>query len=156
MPRSMSIDQITDEAERLIFQFCKIANVSEISLSFEMGLALSTFRRVALTHQIDGNVGRRMLDAAILAHATAAARLPATFDREILNIGMRAVAGLIVVWTEPETQRSVRSADVCHDMRDHLRILCNCIDNADLQDRINERKHARIRQAVNQLQRIAG
>jgi hypothetical protein len=155
MSRSRSIEDIADEAKYLTFQFEKVAGAPNIRLAFELGYTLDIFRRTALVHEIDKHVGRRMLDASIFAHATATARLPAAFDRNVINAGMRAVAGLIVAWSESASIRAARERSVYQDMRDHLRILCNCLHNSDLEDRVAERREARIQQEINNFRRLA-
>jgi hypothetical protein len=155
MSRSRSIEDIADEAKYLVSQFEKIASAPNIRLAFQLGYTLDIFRRTALVHEIDKHVSRQMLEASIFAHATATARLPAAFDRNVINSGMRAVFGLIVAWSESASHRKAREPAVYQDMRAHLRILCNCLHNSDLEDRVAERKEARIQQEINNFRRLA-
>jgi hypothetical protein len=88
----------------------------------------------------------RLLRALLWAHATAAARLPVSYDRARLNAGVAALANIIAVWAEFTDERRNRQSAWLDNAQ--ARILRNDLHNFSLIEEIAERVKARQEQAI--------
>lgn len=89
----------------------------------------------------------RLLRSLLWAHATAAARLPAGYDRTQLNAGFAALANIIAAWAESDELDRNKRLDRWNDGA-RARILRNDLHNFSLIEEIADRAVARQEQAI--------
>lgn len=123
-------------------------------LAWRLSHALVALERLALGDrklaQFTASAAQRdrLCKAVVLAGQCADAKLPQSFDRRRLDLGMAAAYLLAHSMIEPRERRLCEHADLRQDVVDHMRRLRNALHDLNLEADIENRQRERDRVAA--------